>query len=464
MHPDAMLPVLLRIIDSHRIRTLYNANSTTLFYDFARAIRRDRPRVRIVDHLYDHRVGYIEWYRQSDLVDCIDACVAENQPIADTLEADYGWPRDRAPVIWPCGRPPADLPPTAEHAAIRSRLRAELELPADAVVVLVAARMHEQKRPLDLVRLARAVQDLERVHIVVAGGGPLEGAVDRAIAQAPEARIRRLGFRSDVPDLIVAADAGCLVSEFEGLPVFLLECLQLGRPFLGTEVGDLGRVLRDTGAGIVVHEPGDIDGLAAGVRRLADDRERSVLAEAARAAAHRFDPLHCATTCARGARPGASSRTAHDMSLRQLVRGASLRWRTTRPRGTPPSCRCSSGGSFGAPPAWCAIHRRTSLRALWPRPPSASWRLPASVPTAFASPWPDRPRPAGPWMPTTSPKRPISGALTPYRRTCRWFTWNPCSWRRLPPTWARWRQASPRREHSDRSIPAPPAAGPRRPS
>jgi glycosyltransferase involved in cell wall biosynthesis len=299
MHPDAMLPVLLRIIDSHRIRTLYNANSTTLFYDFARAIRRDRPRVRIVDHLYDHRVGYIEWYRQSDLVDCIDACVAENQPIADTLEADYGWPRDRAPVIWPCGRPPADLPPTAEHAAIRSRLRAELELPTDAVVVLVAARMHEQKRPLDLVRLARAVQDLERVHIVVAGGGPLEGAVDRAIAQAPEARIRRLGFRSDVPDLIVAADAGCLVSEFEGLPVFLLECLQLGRPFLGTEVGDLGRVLRDTGAGIVVHEPGDIDGLAAGVRRLADDRERCVLAEAARAAAHRFDPLHCATTCAR---------------------------------------------------------------------------------------------------------------------------------------------------------------------
>jgi glycosyltransferase involved in cell wall biosynthesis len=299
MHPDAMVPVLLHLIDRHDIGTLYNANSTTLFYDFAPIIRRERPHVRIVDHLYDHRIGYIEWYRRPELQKCIDACVAENQPIADTLATDYGWPRGRAPVIWPCGRPAADLPHPADHADIRARLRADLDLPGDAVVVLTAARMHDQKRPTDLVALARAVEDLDRVHFLIAGGGPLEAEVDRAIAAAPAARIRRLGFRTDVPDLIVAADAGCLVSDFEGLPVFMLECLQLGRPFLGTEVGDLGRVLRDTGAGIVVERPGDIEGLAAGVRRLADESRRATLASAALAASRRFDPLHCAAAYAR---------------------------------------------------------------------------------------------------------------------------------------------------------------------
>ena len=44
---------------------------------------------------------------------------------------------------------------------------------------------------------------------------------------------------------LVASDVGCLVSAHEGLPVFMLECLQLGRPFLGTRVGDLGTVLDD---------------------------------------------------------------------------------------------------------------------------------------------------------------------------------------------------------------------------
>ena len=113
------------------------------------------------------------------------------------------------------------------------------------------------------------------------------------------ARIRRLAFRDDIPNLILAADVGCLVSEHEGLPVFMLECLQLGRPFLGTRVGDLGTVLDDTGAGLVVDRPGDLDALEAAVRRLADGDTRSELAERARIAAPRFSVAICADAYAR---------------------------------------------------------------------------------------------------------------------------------------------------------------------
>ncbi|MEK7837959.1 MAG: hypothetical protein AAB328_08240, partial [candidate division NC10 bacterium] len=71
----------------------------------------------------------------------------------------------------------------------------------------IAARIHAQKRPLDLPALALRVKELP-VFFLMVGGGPLEAEVDAAIAAATAggARIRRLPFRTDIPELILAAD------------------------------------------------------------------------------------------------------------------------------------------------------------------------------------------------------------------------------------------------------------------
>lgn len=293
VHPDAMPGMLLALLDAVGADILYNANGTTLFYDFAPRLKAARPGLRIIDHLYDHEVGYIDRYRPG-LEASVDVCVAENKPIAEVLVGERGWPAERVPVIWPCGRPRDALPPDRDRYRLRASLRHQLGYGDDDVVVLTAARMHPQKRPLDLVALAERVRDLPPLCFLLVGGGDLEGAVDRAIAAAAGARVRRVAFRPDVPDLIVAADVGCLVSDHEGLPVFLLECLQLGRPFLGTRVGDLGTVLDETGAGVVVDRPGDLDALEAAVRRIANPATRAELAGRAAAAAPRFSVATCA--------------------------------------------------------------------------------------------------------------------------------------------------------------------------
>jgi glycosyltransferase involved in cell wall biosynthesis len=293
VHPDAMVGILEALLDATGAEILYNANGTTLFYEFAPRLKAGRPSLRIIDHLYDHRIGYIESYLPG-VEESVDACVAENRPIAEVLVRDRGWPETRVPVIWPCGRPDDALPPESDRDRLRDAIRHEFGFNDDDVVFLAAARMHPQKRPLDLVALADRVRDLETVHFILAGGGDLDNEVDGAIAALDGARIRRLGFRNDIPDLILASDVGCLVSEHEGLPVFMLECLQLGRPFLGTRVGDLGAVLDDTGAGLVVDRPGDLDALEAAVRALADPATRAGLAERARSAAPRFSVAVCA--------------------------------------------------------------------------------------------------------------------------------------------------------------------------
>jgi len=298
VHPDAMTGILVALLDATGAEILYNANGTTLFYDFAPRLKAERPGLRIIDHLYDHRIGYIDRYAPG-LENAVDACIAENRPIADVLIGERGWAAHRVPVIWPCGRPEESLPPEGEHDRLRSTIRHELGVDDGDVVILSAARMHPQKRPLDLVALADRVKDLDRLQFILVGGGDLEKEVDRAIEAHPDARIRRLVFRTDIPDLIVASDVGCLVSDHEGLPVFMLECLQLGRPFLGTRVGDLGSVLDETGAGLVVDEPGDLDALELAVRQLADPEHRSALAAKAVAAAPRFSVAVCADAYAR---------------------------------------------------------------------------------------------------------------------------------------------------------------------
>ncbi|MEM6797387.1 MAG: glycosyltransferase family 4 protein [Acidobacteriota bacterium] len=185
------------------------------------------------------------------------------------------------------------MPPPAARPALRERLRRELGYSQDAVIFLTAARMHPQKRPLDLVGLARRVSDLPDLHFLIVGGGELEDEVDRAIAEGT-GQIRRLPFRTDIPELIAACDVGCLVSDYEGLPVFMLECLQLGVPFLGTDVGDLGSVVRRAGAGWIVDRPGDLAALESAARQASDPEARRRRAERALAAAPNFGVEACA--------------------------------------------------------------------------------------------------------------------------------------------------------------------------
>ncbi|MCA1580429.1 MAG: glycosyltransferase family 4 protein [Acidobacteria bacterium] len=292
VHPDAMFGMLGALIDASAPVALYNANGTTWFYDVAPELKRQFPGLRLIDQLYDHRAGYIDRYDER-IRGAIDVCVATNGRIARALIDKRGWPEARTPVIRPCVAPPEPVPP-GEQRSRRAALRAVLGAREDTVVFLLAARMHPQKRPLDLVRVAGRVRDLAQLRFVLVGGGVLEQEVDREIAALAGENVVRLPFRRDVPALVAAADVGCLVSDYEGLPVFLLEALSSGVPFLGTDVGEMGELLKASGAGVVVDRPGDLDAIEAAVRRLADRDFRSSLAARTREAARAFDAPACA--------------------------------------------------------------------------------------------------------------------------------------------------------------------------
>ena len=136
-------------------------------------------------------------------------------------------------------------------------------------LVLAVGRLHPQKG-YDTLLTARSAWP-EAV-VAVAGDGPLAGQL---AAAAPD--VRWLGRRSDVADLLAAADVVVLPSVWEARSLTAQEALRAGRPLVATAVGGVPDLVGD---GAVLVPPGDPAALGAAVRRLLDDP-----AEAAAAAA-----------------------------------------------------------------------------------------------------------------------------------------------------------------------------------
>jgi glycosyltransferase involved in cell wall biosynthesis len=274
----AQLGALHHLIRRWRVETLVSWNGTVAFFDHAPALKAAFPDLRILSQLYNHRGAWID--RTTPTLNAVvDLHLAVNSRIATALAGERGVPADRIATIYHAVEVP-ELPGPTEVERRRRARRRQLGIPLESVVIATFARMHPQKRPADVIRLARRMAN-HNVHFLLVGGGPLDRAVDRELAARPLHNLTRLPFRHDTDELIEAADICLLASEYEGLPVFLLEGMARGLPCVATAVGDIPYLLAE-GGGLVSGPPGDLAGLERAVEALLDDRRRAAEGERAR--------------------------------------------------------------------------------------------------------------------------------------------------------------------------------------
>jgi glycosyltransferase involved in cell wall biosynthesis len=160
----------------------------------------------------------------------------------------------------------------APHTRPRESLRRELGIPLDVPLALNVGSLTWQKAQAGLLEaMASKRTEAAALHLVIAGDGPLGAELAaRRTALGLESRVHLLGARSDVADLMAAADLFVLSSVREGLSVTLLEAMRAGRPAVVTDVGGNAEAVASGVTGIVVPKE-DREALAGALASLASD-------------------------------------------------------------------------------------------------------------------------------------------------------------------------------------------------
>lgn len=177
--------------------------------------------------------------------------------------------------------------PEARRRELRSEALAGFGLPEDSRLVLFCGRLDGQKDPeLMIDAFGSLGASVPGVALLVVGDGALAGAVRARVRERGlEPQVRLLGThpRDRVSELMNVSEALVLTSRFETGPTVGYEALATGLPVVTTAVGELSRIVRETGAGRVVgdREPATVAAAIADVLRDDPGRLRSLAVSAA---------------------------------------------------------------------------------------------------------------------------------------------------------------------------------------
>jgi len=192
---------------------------------------------------------------------------------------DIGYAAAKGMVV-PNGFDTELLSPNAEA---RTRLRGQLGLADDAILVGHLARYHPVKDHATFLEGAAAVVD-PRLRFVMVGRGvdssnlELAALVERL---GQRSRITLLGEADDVGALLPGLDVLCVSSRSEAFPNVVGEAMSCGVPCVSTDVGDAAQIVGGTGRVVPV---GDPSRLAEALRAIVqmDDAARVSLGRIAR--------------------------------------------------------------------------------------------------------------------------------------------------------------------------------------
>jgi len=138
---------------------------------------------------------------------------------------------------------------------------------AQPPVIVMVARFASQKDHGTLLQALSGLQCLEW-RLLLVGAGELKPRVSEQVeALGLSGRVSILPPESDVNRLLMEAQIFVLSTNFEALPISILEAMRAGLPVIATDVGGIAESVRHEETGLLVTR-GDVVGLRAALVRL----------------------------------------------------------------------------------------------------------------------------------------------------------------------------------------------------
>jgi glycosyltransferase involved in cell wall biosynthesis len=202
-------------------------------------------------------LGASIFVQQRLLVAGVGRYIAVSQEVAQRLIRKLHWPTQKIQVIHNC------VSPVSEYKA-----QSPIER-TGRPIVLTVARLDEQKGHRYLLEAAAQVPEAQ---FVLAGDGPLRASLEaQARSLGVEERVKFLGYRTDIADLLAGCDVFVLPSLYEGLPLSILEAMSAGKPVIATHIGGTDEAVIAGETGLLV-PPANPTALATAIRSVLTDR------------------------------------------------------------------------------------------------------------------------------------------------------------------------------------------------
>ncbi len=214
--------------------------------------------------------------------------VAIAEEVRVTIQKVYGY---TDPPLIPNGIPTDEYAPNPDT---RAQWRQAHGIEPHATVVTHIGRFAVQKNHALLVEAFAQVHSDAPLYLLLVGAGELEDAVREQVAGLGlESRVRFLGIRADVADILRASDVFVLSSRWEGNPMSVMEAMAAGLPVVSTAVGGVPELVQEGVTGRLVPSE-DAGALAQAMQALVDDpaRRQAMGAAARQHAVARFDIRH----------------------------------------------------------------------------------------------------------------------------------------------------------------------------
>ena len=159
----------------------------------------------------------------------------------------------------------------------RRKFRQQLYIPDHCKVIGIVAVLRVQKRiELWLESAAEIVKQFPDTRFIIVGDGPCRLLAEQKIMEFElESYVHLVGLQTETRGYYAAFDLFFMTSEFEGLPVAMLEAMSMSCPVVSTTAGGIGEVVRHGIDGLLYPVNTSATMLASGCVQLLKDQQQA---------------------------------------------------------------------------------------------------------------------------------------------------------------------------------------------
>ncbi|MBE3591907.1 MAG: glycosyltransferase family 4 protein [Thermoanaerobacter sp.] len=154
----------------------------------------------------------------------------------------------------------------------RKKLRGKLGFSEDDILILTVAEINTNKNHMQIIDAIKTFKNYSNIYYLIVGTGEKEKELKNYVLISNLGnRIKFLGYREDIPEILNIIDIFALTSLREGLPRAIMEAMTAGKPIIATNVRGNRDLVVDGVNGYLV-PVNDVEATAKAITKLASNK------------------------------------------------------------------------------------------------------------------------------------------------------------------------------------------------